>query len=120
MTQRGYLVDQCPHCLRYIELCSPRQRLAFRLTCQELATQLDFPEGSGLMRNTRTWKQVLVAAWEKEMFGYTPEVVPALDGDGFEIIFRSASHLAPQQMSEVLEFSHAYGAGRGLIFPERR
>jgi hypothetical protein len=116
----GYLCDRCPKCGEWIEQCSPAQRTRFRIVCGDLAAQLDLPAGSGQKFNARTWKQILIAAWEKEINDLDSPVVPALDGDGFEIIFRRDSRLTKQEMSEVIEFAYAQGAQRGVRFTERR
>lgn len=90
------------------------------MLCEDLARQLDVPEGSGQKFNVRTWKQILVAAWEQVENEREAPIVPSLESDGFEIIFRRDSRLAKQEMSEVIEFAYAYGAGRGVRFRDKQ
>lgn len=90
------------------------------MVCEDLAKQLDFPPGSGRKHNVRVWKQILVSGWEKQAHDLDSEVLPTIDGESFEIIFRRENRLAKQEMSEVIEFGFSYGADRGAQFREQR
>ncbi len=117
MSGRIYLVDRCPHCGRRIQQRSAEQNAAFHAICGELAEQLDWPAGSGNMIDKEAWKRLLVAAGERAA-GRRAELYPALDGQGFDIVYRRTSRLPKQDQSELIEFAKAYGAERGAVFRE--
>ena len=114
----GYLVDVCPHCSRVIELGSPAQRHVLRMACDDLAAQLDFPAGSGRKLSRKVWTKVMVASWQKEKIDAEAIVLPAIGGDDLDLLFMTAPRLAKEHLSEVIEFTFAYGAGRGVRFRE--
>lgn len=115
----AYLFDQCPSCGKWIELCSPAQRTAFRMVCETLGAQLEWPPGSGHKLNVRQWKQLLVATWERSE-EKRAEFFPALDGEGIDWVFRRDAGLSKQEMSHLIEFGFAQGAERGVRFREPR
>lgn len=116
----AYLIDVCPHCSRVIELAPPAQRHVLRMACEDLAAQLDFPAGSGRRLSRKLWTKVMVASWQKEKIDADAIVLPELDGDDLDLLFMTAPRLAKEHVSEVIEFTYAYGAGRGVRFRERQ
>lgn len=64
-----------------------------------------------------TWKRLCTAAWLRERGG-NPQVVPALDGHGFDIIYQPTSKLSKGEFSELCEYVFAFGAQNGVTFRE--
>lgn len=81
----------------------------------DLAEQVDW---RGLRFDVDTWKRLCTAAWLRER-GEQPELIPALDGKGFDIIYEHTSKMTVQQLSELLEWIFAFGAQNGCQFKER-
>lgn len=55
------------------------------------------------------WKRLLTAAWlraRKE----SPVMVPAIDGSGFDVLYRRTSQLTKAECSELVEYIHAWMA----------
>ena len=59
------------------------------------------------------WKRLCTAAWLREI-GETPEMIPALDGKGFDVIFERTSTLTVAQMSSLIEWTTAFAAEHGV------
>ncbi len=62
-----------------------------------------------------TWKRLCTASWLREM-GEQPELIPALDGNGFDIVFERTSGLTVPQMTALIEWTLAFGAQNGVTF----
>ena len=56
-----------------------------------------------------TWKRLLVGAWSRAE-NEPVTMLPALDGNGVEIIFRRTSTLTKRECSDLLEWINAWAA----------
>lgn len=65
------------------------------------------------------WKRLCTAAWLREI-GESPEMIPALDGKGFDVIFERTSKLTVPQMTSLIEWVLAFGAQNGVTFKDER
>jgi hypothetical protein len=54
------------------------------------------------------WKRLLTAAWLREA-GEQPQMIPALDGNGFDVIYERTSKLTVKQCAELLDWIEAFG-----------
>lgn len=57
------------------------------------------------------WKLVFLDALKREL-----RLVPNLDGTGFVNLGRSSSDLSKEEMSDLIELIHAFGAEHGVVF----
>lgn len=64
-----------------------------------------------------TWKRLCTAAWLRERGG-NPQMVPALDGHGFDIVYQPTSKLSKGEFSELCEWIFSFGAQNGVTFRE--
>lgn len=55
------------------------------------------------------WKRLLTAAWLREA-GEQPQLIPALDGNGFDVVYERTSQLSVKQCASLLEWIQAFGA----------
>lgn len=67
--------------------------------------------------DTETWKRLCTAAWLRERGG-NPQMVPALDGHGFDIVYQPTSKLSKGEFSELCEWIFKFGAENGVTFRE--
>lgn len=81
----------------------------------KLADIADQVEWHGKPLSLDVWKRLCTAAWLREE-GESPEMIPALDGKGFDVIFERTSTLTVKQMSGLLEWVTAFGAQNGVKF----
>lgn len=72
-------------------------------------------EWKGQRFNVVTWKRLCTASWLREI-GETPDMIPALDGNGFDVIYEHTANLNVGQMSALLEWVLAFGAQNGVTF----
>ncbi|WP_244879795.1 recombination protein NinB [Liberibacter crescens] len=57
------------------------------------------------------WKLIFLDALRKEM-----RIVPNLEGNGFVNLGRSSSNLTKEEMSNMIELMHEWGARNKIIF----
>lgn len=114
----GALVASTP-AGHYVTIEPPRRTLdqnaALHAALTEVAEQVEW---HGKKMPMDIWKRLCTAAWLREK-GEAPDMVPALDGHGFDIIYHHTSKLTIPQMSELLEWVYAFGAEKGIKFSER-
>lgn len=76
----------------------------------EIAAQ---KEWAGKKRDTDTWKRLMVAAWCRAK-GEAVEFLPAIDGQGVDIVFRRTSELEKAECADLIEFVTAWAAQNEL------
>lgn len=74
-------------------------------------------EWAGKKRDVETWKRLLVAAWCR-VRAEPLELLPALDGHGFDIIPARTSKLNKSECAELIDFVSAWGVENGVVFRE--
>jgi hypothetical protein len=74
-----------------------------RLT--DIANQV---EHAGKKWDVLIWKRLLTAAWLREA-GERPQMIPALDGHGFDVVYERTSKLSVKQCAELLDWIEAFG-----------
>lgn len=55
------------------------------------------------------WKRLCTAAWLREM-GESATMIPALDGNGFDVIYEKTSKLGVKKCASLIEWVSAFGA----------
>lgn len=78
----------------------------------DIAAQVEW---KGARFTLDVWKRLCMASWIRERGGQ-PELIPALDGNGFDVVYERTSKLTVAQMSEFLEWVTAFGAQNGVTF----
>jgi hypothetical protein len=76
----------------------------------EVASQ---KEWAGQKWDSHDWKRLLTAAWMRAN-GQSASVIPAIDGYGFDVLYRHTSALSKSEMSDLLEFIVAWCAQNGI------
>lgn len=72
-------------------------------------------EWAGKKRSAEVWKRLLVAAWCRTK-GEPIEILPAIDGNGIDIVPARTSKLSKKDCSDLIEYIYAYGAENGIIW----
>lgn len=70
-------------------------------------------EWAGKKRDTETWKRLMVAAWCRAK-GESIEFLPAIDGQGVDIVFRRTSELDKAECADLITFVDAWAAENGV------
>lgn len=81
-----------------------QNRLLHKLLTQ-VAAQVEW---HGKKLSVTVWKRLCTAAWLRED-GHNPTLVPALDGNGFDLIFEHTSNLTVKQCASLIEWVQAFG-----------
>lgn len=110
----SFFCDFCPECGARIEVRTQGQNGAFHALCSEIDTQLDWPRGSGNKIGVLPWKRLLISGWEKA-HGRPAEFFPAIDGKGFDVVYRRSSRLSKKEMSDLIQFGSAWASENGVV-----
>jgi hypothetical protein len=90
--------------IRDLDRSSEQNKLLHaRLT--DIASQV---EHAGKKWDVLIWKRLLTAAWLRES-GDQPQMIPAVDGHGFDVIYERTSKLTVKQCAELLDWVEAFG-----------
>lgn len=69
----------------------------------------------GEQLDAEDWKRLLVAAWARAEH-QSMKMVPALDGQGFDVIYRRTSTMTKREVSDLIEYVRAWGTDQGVKF----
>ena len=72
---------------------------------------------AGEFQDIETWKRLLTAAWLRAR-GEPIRFLPALDGQGVDIVFRRTSSLSRAECAELIDYIDAWAAQAGVTFNE--
>lgn len=72
-------------------------------------------EWAGRKRDVDTWKRLMVAAWCRAN-NEQVEILPAIDGHGVDIVFRRTHQMTVPELSDLIEFIHAWCADNNVIY----
>lgn len=64
-------------------------------------------EWAGQKWSVEQWKRLLTAAWMRAR-GRSAHVVPALDGGGFDVLYRHTSEMSKTEMIDLIEYIMAW------------
>ena len=76
----------------------------------EIAVQYEW---SGRKWDAEDWKRLLTAAWMRAK-NESPVMLPAIDGKGFDVLYRRTSQLSKAECSELIDYIQAWAAERGI------
>ena len=77
----------------------------------ELSLRVDW---CGKKLPMEVWKRLSMAAWMREE-RQSPQLVPALDGNGVDIIYERTSRLTKDECGRLMEWITAFAAERGVM-----
>ena len=109
----SFFCERCPHCQQLIEVVSEPQKVAFQVLCTEIDKFLEVPADSGHHIGPKKVKQLILLAYERD-HDREAEILPAIDGDGWDVVFKRFSRLTKQEGSEVLAFAEAWASEHGV------
>lgn len=77
-------------------------------TLTDIAEQLPW---HGVRLRADDWKLILLNALKREV-----RIMPSIDGAGFVNLGVSSSDLSKQEMADLIELAHEFGARHGVVF----
>jgi len=89
---------------------SSEQNRALHAALSDISRQV---EHYGKKFDVETWKRLCTAAWLREE-GEQAQLIPAIDGNGFDVVFMRTSKLTVKQCASLLEWVSAYGSQAGV------
>lgn len=75
-------------------------------------------EHAGKKWDILIWKRLLTAAWMREA-GDNPQLIPAVDGNGFDIVYERTSKLTVKQCASLLEWIQAFGVEHSVRWSQK-
>lgn len=97
-----------------VVVSEPKRTLAENALLHALISELAGKiEWAGAKRDTETWKRLLVASWMRAE-GKPVTILPALDGNGVELVPVRTSNLGKRACADLIEFIYAWGADQGV------
>ena len=85
-------------------------------TLADVAMQVEW---AGARRDVETWKRLMVAAWCRAS-GEPVTILPALDGNGVDLVPRRTRELSRRECAELIDYIHAWGAEHDVVFHDVR
>lgn len=113
MKSTSLRIDRCPHCKGTLRERSTEKNARVHAVMGELAAQRDWPHGSGKYIDIEAWKRLMVSAYERA-HGRSAEFYPAIDGAGFDVVYRRTSRMAQDEMRELIDFSESWALENGV------
>jgi hypothetical protein len=110
-------IDRCPRCAATLRERTTEKNARFHAVMGELASQLDWPRGSGNHIDSEAWKRLIVSAYERA-HGRPAEFYPAIDGQGFDVVYRRTSRMSQEEMRDVIDFAESWALEQGVTLKE--
>lgn len=70
-------------------------------------------EHAGMKWDVTVWKRLCTAAWLRER-GASIQMIPAIDGNGVDVLYEPTSKLSIKKCAELIEWCTAFGAEHGV------
>lgn len=94
----------------HVSVTEPRRNLEQNAALHARLTEIaQTRKWAGRRWDAEVWKRLLTAAWCRAT-GQQVLMLPALDGNGVDIVFRRTSELSRAECSELLDFINAWDA----------
>ena len=108
-TRAKEAIDQAPD--GYIVRISPpkrslEQNAKLHAELQEIAETIKW---AGEYRDIEVWKRLLTAAWAR-CRSEPVQILPAVDGHGFDVLYQRTSDLSIKEMIDLIEYVQAWRA----------
>lgn len=107
-------IDRCPRCSAILRERSIEQNAKLHALLHDVASQKQW---AGKWLDIEAWKRLFVAAWERSE-GRPAEFYPAIDGVGFDVVYRRTSRMNKNEMTELIEYATAWAVQNGVQLQE--
>lgn len=91
---------------------SLEQNARLHAMLQDVAEQVQW---AGQRLSVDQWKRLMTSAWLRAR-GEQVQVLPALDGNGVDVIYEKTSRMTVRQVSELCDYVEAWGSEHGVVF----
>lgn len=107
-------IDFCPQCGFRLDARSTEQNAKLHALLHDIAEQKQW---AGQKLDVEAWKRLMTAAWARAT-GRNAEMYPALDGQGFDVVYRRTSRMSKSEMVELIEYATAWAVENGVRLHE--
>ena len=107
-------IDKCPHCGGILRERTVEQNSGLHAILTDISKQKQW---AGQYLDVEAWKRLMVSAYERAN-KRPAEIYPALDGFGFDVVYRRTSRMSKQELSELIEFATAWAVEQGIHLHE--
>ena len=114
MGSRPVAIDRCPQCNASLRQRSTEQNARLHALLHDISTQKQW---AGQWLDIEAWKRLIVAAWERAE-GRQAEFYPAIDGVGFDVVYRRTSRMNKQEMISLIEYATAWAVQNAINLKE--
>jgi hypothetical protein len=103
-------VDKCPRCGVSLRERSVEKNAHLHAILGAISKQKQW---AGKWLDIEAWKRLMVAAYERAN-KRPAEFYPALDGQGFDVVYRRTSRMSQEEIREVIFFAEAWAIDNGV------
>jgi hypothetical protein len=103
-------VDKCPNCGHTLRERSTEKNAHLHAILGAISKQRQW---AGKWLDIEAWKRLMVSAYERAN-GRQAEFYPALDGQGFDVVYRRTSRMSQEEIRELIHFSEAWAIDNGV------
>jgi hypothetical protein len=107
-------IDKCPRCGTTLRERSVEKNAHLHAVLGEISKQKQW---GGKWLDIEAWKRLMVAAWERG-HGRHAEFYPALDGQGFDVVYRRTSRMAEEEIRELIVFAEAWAIDNNVVLKD--
>jgi hypothetical protein len=107
-------IDRCPHCKGTLRERSVEKNAHLHVLLGEISKQKQW---AGKWLDIEAWKRLLVAAYERA-HGRPAEFYPAIDGQGFDVVYRRTSRMDQAEIREVILYVESWALENGIVLKE--
>jgi hypothetical protein len=111
MSERSFSVDRCPRCGAALRRRTTEKNARLHATLSEIAAQKQW---AGQWRDIETWKRLLVAAWTRAR-GEHATILPAIDGQGVDVLYRRTSRLTQEEIRDLIDYVESWAIDQGVV-----
>ena len=94
---------------------SSEQNAKLHAMLSDIARQV---EHAGSKWNVLIWKRLCTAAWLREI-GESATMIPAIDGNGFDVIYEKTSKLGVKKCASLITWIEAFGSEHQVRWAQR-
>ena len=116
MANQPIRIDRCPKCNATLRERSIEQNSKLHALLHDISTQKQW---AGQWLDIEAWKRLMVSAWERSE-GRQAEFYPALDGAGFDVVYRRTSRMNKNEMIDLIEYATAWAIQNGVTLHEEK
>jgi hypothetical protein len=107
-------VEKCPKCGATLRERTVEKNAHLHAALTAISKQKQW---AGKWLDTEAWKRLIVAAYERSN-KRPAEFYPAIDGSGFDVVYRRTSYMSQEEIRELIYFTEAWALDNGVVLKE--